>query len=170
MAEYENNDNILDNQEEATERTGREALRQTMRTEIRRTHTGERNTEREDASTEDSAEATAEKAPKRKKGLWSKIEVFLTGDILLAEEANRFYNLLALLCVIFLASIFLMFGSFQRDLHCSKLRTEVDLLKEKAIRTSEECTNNSSHSAILNKLKERGIDLGDPTTTPIVLK
>ena len=169
MTEYENNDNILDNQEETTERTGREALRQTMRTEIRRIHTGEANKE-EDATQNGSAEATDKEAPKRKKGLWSKIEVFLTGDILLAEEANRFYNLLALLCVIFLASIFLMFGSFQRDLHCSKLRTEVDLLKEKAIRTSEECTNNSSHSAILNKLKERGIDLGDPTTTPIVLK
>ena len=169
MAEYDNREENLDTQEEAIERTGREALRQAMRTEIRRIHTGEKSKE-EESATEQKAESSSEETPKRKRGTWSKVERFLTGDILLAEEANRFYNLLAILCMIFLASIFLMFGSFQRDLSRSKLQTEVALLKERAIRTSEECTNNSSHSAILNKLKERGIELGDPTTTPIILK
>ena len=170
MAEYDNREESIDTQEEAIERTGREALRQAMRTEIRRIHTGEKSKEDEESTTESSTEASSKETQKRKRGTWSKVERFLTGDILLAEEANRFYNLLAILCVIFLASIFLMFGSFQRDLSRSKLQAEVALLKERAIRTSEECTNNSSHSAILNKLKERGIELGDPTTTPIVLK
>lgn len=98
------------------------------------------------------------------------VESLFTGEILLAEEAKRVYNLLTILGVIFLTSIFTIFGAFQQDWQCNKLQKEVALLKERAIRTSEACIQHTSHSAILGKLKERGINIEDPKNSPIVLK
>jgi hypothetical protein len=63
-----------------------------------------------------------------------------------------------------------MFAVFKSEMELSNLKAEVELLKEKSVRTSEERIKNSSHSAVLEKLKARGIELEDPTTTPTVLK
>ncbi len=146
MAEYE--DEILNPQEEVAEREAQEALRRMVRTEIRRVQTGAAD---EDIAA-DIAREEQEKLEERRRSMpqwFLKIESLFTGDILLAEEAKRVYNLLTLLGVIFLASIFTIFGTFQQDWQCNKLKKEVALLKERAIRTSEECIQHTSHSAIL---------------------
>ena len=98
------------------------------------------------------------------------INSVITGDILLAEEVERVYTLLTILGVIFFASIATIFGALQRDLRYNQLEKEVVLLKEQAIRTSEECYKHSSHSAILRKLKERGIEIEDPNSQPKIVK
>ena len=114
-------------------------------------------------------EALEERRSKRPRWVvW--INSVVTGDILLAEEVKRVYTLLTMLGVIFFASIATIFGSLQRDMRYRELEKEIALLKERAIRTSEECYRHSSHSAILRKLKERGIDIEDPKTQPKILK
>lgn len=167
MAKYDDSEYFVDSQEEIAEREAQEALRRMVRTEIRRVQSGAADTD----IAEDIALEEAEKVQKKEKPKWiANIESLFTGDILVAEQADRVYHLLMLLGIIFLASIFTIFGAFQQDMRCIALRKEVALLKERAIRTSEVCAKHTSHSAIVSKLKERGIELEDPKTTAIRLK
>lgn len=167
MAEYENGN--FNPQEEAAERETQEALRRIVRTEIRRVQTGAADRDIAEDIAREEQEAAEER--RRRMPQWLlQVESLFTGEILLAEEAKRVYNLLTILGVIFLTSIFTIFGAFQQDWQCNKLQKEVALLKERAIRTSEACIQHTSHSAILGKLKERGINIEDPKSSPIVLK
>ena len=170
MAEYNESEYFTDSQEEIAEREAQEALRRMVRTEIRRVQTGAADKDiAEDIAREEEQAALEEKESKRPRwSVW--INGIVTGDILLAEEVKRVYTLLTILGVIFFASIATIFGALQRDLRCNQLEKEVSLLKERAIRTSEECYKHSSHSAILRKLKERGIEIDDPKTQPKILK
>lgn len=170
MAEYDESEYFSDSQEEIAERETQEALRRMVRTEIRRVQTGAAAEDiAEDIAREEEQQALEEKKSKRPRWvMW--INSVVTGDILLAEEVKRVYTLLTMLGVIFFASIATIFGSLQRDMRYRELEKEVALLKERAIRTSEECYRHSSHSAILRKLKERGIEIEDPKTQPKILK
>ena len=170
MAEYDEREYFIDSQEEVAEREAQEALRRMVRTEIRRVQTGAADADiAEDIAREEEQAALEERESKRPRWIvW--INGIVTGDILLAEEVKRVYTLLTILGVIFFASIATIFGALQRDLRCNQLEKEVSLLKERAIRTSEECYKHSSHSAILRKLKERGIEIDDPKTQPKILK
>lgn len=94
----------------------------------------------------------------------------LTGEILLSEQMKRFYALLVAVGVIFFLSIATIFASLRADLRRSKLQSEVEALAERAIRTTEELHHNTSHSAIVRKLKARGIEMQDPQTQPKILK
>ena len=170
MAEYDESEYFTDSQEEIAEREAQEALRRMVRTEIRRMQTGAANEDiAADIAREEEEQALEEKRAKRHRWMmW--INGVVTGDILLAEEVKRVYVLLTMLGVIFFASIATIFGSLQRDMRYRALEKEVALLKERAIRTSEECYRHSSHSAILRKLKDRGIEIEDPKTQPKILK
>lgn len=169
MAQYDDIDQIDDLQETAAEREAREAMRRLVRTEIRRVESGEADQDiADDIAREEEEKKRAEK--KRKSPFVAKIESIFTGDILLSEEASGAFNLLVLLGAIFLISIFAMFATFKQEMRHSKLQAKVELLKEHSVRTSEERTKQSTHSAILEKLKERGIQLEDPTVTPIDLR
>ena len=168
MAQYDESEYFTDSKEEIAEREAQEAMRRLVRTEIRRIHSGEAD---EDIAEDIAREQALEVQKNEKKSGWgSKIERLVTGDIRLAEEASRVYNFLILLGVIFMISIFSMFASFQQEMRCSELQSEVELLKERSVRTSEARIQHSSHSAILEKLKKRGIKLEDPDATPIVLR
>ena len=170
MAEYDQSEYFTDLQEEIAEREAQEALRRMVRTEIRRVQTGAADKDiAEDIAREELEKSKEQKRHKMPQWV-SQIESLFTGDILLAEEAKRVYNLLTMLGIIFLVSIFTIFGAFQQDWRCNKLQKEVTLLKERAIRTSEAAIQHSSHSAILVKLKERNIEIEDPKSSPIVLK
>ena len=169
MAEYDESEYFSDTQEEIAEREAQEALRRMVRTEIRRVQTGAANADIADDIAREEQEALEERRSKRPRWVvW--INSVVTGDILLAEEVKRVYTLLTMLGVIFFASIATIFGSLQRDMRYRELEKEIALLKERAIRTSEECYRHSSHSVILRKLKERGIDIEDPKTQPKILK
>ena len=168
MAEYDESEYFTDSQEEIAEREAQEALRRMVRTEIRRVQTGAANADIADDIAREEQQASEKKNNRPRWVIW--INSVVTGDILLAEEVKRIYTLLTMLGVIFFASIATIFGSLQRDMRYRVLEKEVALLKERAIRTSEECYRHSSHSAILRKLKERGIDIEDPKTQPKILK
>ena len=170
MTEYHESEYFTDSQEEIAEREAQETLRRMVRTEIRRVQTGAADADiAEDSAREEEQQTLEEKKAKRPRWImW--INSVITGDILLAEEVERVYTLLTILGVIFFASIATIFGALQRDLRYNQLEKEVVLLKEQAIRTSEECYKHSSHSAILRKLKERGIEIEDPKSQPKIVK
>ena len=170
MAEYDESEYFPDSREEIAEREAQEALRRVVRTEIRRVQTGAADKDiADDIAREEEERAMEEQKTKQPRWLvW--INSVITGDILLAKEVERIYTLLTMLGVIFFASIATIFGSLQRDMRYRELEKEVALLKERAIRTSEECYRHSSHSAIVRKLAERNIEIEDPKTQPKILK
>ena len=170
MAEYDESEYFTDSREEIAEREAQEALRRVVRTEIRCVQTGAADKDiADDIAREEEERAMEEQKTKQPRWLvW--INSVITGDILLAKEVERIYTLLTMLGVIFFASIATIFGSLQRDMRYRELEKEVALLKERAIRTSEECYRHSSHSAIVRKLAERNIEIEDPKTQPKILK
>ena len=171
MAQYDEREYFTDSQEEIAEREAQEAMRRLVRTEIRRIQSGAADEDIAEDMAREEAEKEAEEKQARRKNSWlAKLEGIFTGDILLAEEASQAYNFLALLGIIFLVSIFTMFGTFQREIRCNDLQAEIKLLKERSIRTLEARVQHSSHAAILQELQERGIELEDPSSTPTILK
>lgn len=169
MAKYDESEYFTDSQEEIAEREAQEAMRRLVRTEIRRVQSGDADEDiAEDIARE---EAEEKKKKKRHKPAWMvKLQGLFTGEILLTEEASQIYNFLVLLGIIFIGSIFAIFATFQQEMKCNKLKVEIALLKEKAIRASEIRAQQTTHSAILEKLNERGIELEDPSSTPTILK
>ncbi len=170
MAEYDESEYFTDSQEEIAEREAQEALRRMVRTEIRRVQTGAADADiAEDIAREEEQRAVKEQKSKRPRWMVWVIGV-VTGDILLANEVKHVYTLLTMLGVIFFASIATIFASLHSDLRRNQLEKRVATLKERAIRSSEECYQRSSHSAILRQLNERGIKISDPKTQPKILK
>lgn len=188
MTKHEIDTNIAGAQDEAIDREAVKTLRQLMNTEEDDSEVeaseeepseeessvekapADKKKKQEDEKANEEEENSAEERKSKRKRIGAAIESVFTGDILLAKEANRIYNYLMLLGVIFLISIFTMFNAFQKDREYTQLQERVDLLAEKATRTLEARTKESSHSEIVKKLKERGIELEDPTNAPIVLK
>ena len=170
MAEYDDREYFTDSQEEIAEREAQEAMRRLVRTEIRRVQTGAADADiADDIAREEAEKAEAEKKSRKPRWL-SWIVSSITGDILLAKEVEKVSSLLLALAIIFLISISTISLSFRVDMECRLLKKEVALLKERAIRSKEECYRHSSHSAIVHKLAERGIEIKDPQTQPKILK
>lgn len=163
MAEYNENEYFVEEQNDAVGRETLEQVRDTSHTEIHRIHTGSTDGTLEEADTD----------PK-KQSSWRRFAMVVksvaTGGILLHNEAKKIYNLFVLLGAIFLASILAIFAHLQVDLQWNKLQKEVEFLRDRATRTSEIRVEHTSHSAILRKLKERNINIDDPKTTPTRLK
>ena len=107
---------------------------------------------------------------KRRAGWLRWIGHSLTGEILVTSEVQQFYNVATVLGVIFFFAIFAMFASFHREMQYRELQKEVVLLRESAIRSIEKRHLESSHSMILQRLHERGLNLEDPSRQPKILK
>uniref|UniRef100_UPI004056D3C7 hypothetical protein n=1 Tax=Alistipes sp. TaxID=1872444 RepID=UPI004056D3C7 len=165
MTKYNDSEYFINPQEEIDEREVREGAYRADSTEIRRIQTGEAD---DDIVREDE-QHTVEERSKRPRWMGWIIGV-ITGDILLANAAKRVYTLLTILGIIFFTSITTIFASLHSDLRCNKLEKEIALLKERAIRLSEQSYQLTSHSAILRQLESRGIELSDPTSQPKLLK
>ena len=165
MAEYGENEYFTPTQEEVAEREAQEALRRMVRTEIRRVQTGAADGDIADdiAREEQEKRAVAKRQRSRFGGMVVKV---ITGDILLNERFKKVYTLLIVLGVIFFTSMATIYASFHSDLKRSKLQREVLRKKERAIRMNEECARYSSHSAIVRRLQERGIEIEDPKSLP----
>ncbi len=161
MAHFDEGEYFIETQEEVVTRVGD--------TEIRRIHSGDAGTGEE--VLDNQSEPKKEVAPKRQPPQWlSNILGFITGEILLAKEAERVYKLFIMLGFIFLGSIAIIFTSLNSDLQCSTLKKEVAMLKEKAVRYSEKCYQQTSHSAILERVKSRGLNLQEPNSQPKIIK
>ena len=161
MAHFDENEYFIEAQDVEISRVGD--------TEIHRIHSGAVVQEESELQTTSAQQTMPEK--KRKRPQWvTRVLSFVTGDILLAKEAERVYKFFLMLGIIFLASIAIIFTSLNRDLERSTLQKEVAMLKEKAIRYSEKCYQQTSHTAILQQIKSRGIKIEDPNSQPKILK
>lgn len=117
--------------------------------------------------------SSSELEPTRAEGfkrVVAKVLSFFTGDILTTSKMQKLYKYMWIVAGIYFASILAILVSLQLDINCATLQREVVLLEERAIRISEECSAHSSHSAILKKVKERGVSLYDSKDVPTTIK
>lgn len=154
---------FIDSEEEIREREQAEALRQLVREEVQRAESGE----------VESGEDTPLEEQKRGasyRGFLRWIRHALTGEILITNEVQQLYNAVTVLGIVYLLAIFAMFASFHRAQQYDELQQEVVLLREEAIYSIRNRHLESSHSKILERLKESGVDIQDPYSQPKILK
>lgn len=111
----------------------------------------------EDAARED-GEADQPKPRER----FRLIRQLMLGTILNNDVVRENYRYAIIFAAMLFLSIVMLFTSLGSYLKYIKLEDEVLLLRERAIRMSEERYEKSSHSAIVRQLNERGIKLADP--------
>lgn len=88
---------------------------------------------------------------------------FISGSILDSTAVKENYRYVVCIMALLLLSIAMLFTSLGVYMRYTKLVEEVQLLRERAIRTAEQRYEVSSHSAVVRSLKERGINLQDPS-------
>lgn len=154
---------FIDSEEEIREREQAEALRQLVREEVQRAESGEVESGEETPSEEQKRGASY-------RGFLRWIRHALTGEILITNEVQQLYNAVTVLGIVYLLAIFAMFASFHRAQQYEELQQEVVLLREEAIYSIRNRHLESSHSKILERLKESGVDIQDPYSQPKILK
>ena len=161
---YQDTDFNPDRELEEQQAAEREALARTIRREVIRINSGEADEdiliEREQMAAEKAEREAEEQRQREKEASWW--DQFFTGRILLHNLVRENYRYLAIIAVMFFSSIVVLFWSLRLDIRYARLGTEVQLLHERSIRLQEQCYRRSSHSAIVNSLRERGIELYDP--------
>lgn len=152
----------LDPNAEESERD--EELARRIRKEVMRIQSGEtdeRMRSEGEAQGEICAERTeAERRRQKREGslLWG----LVTGSVIGREWLARHYRYPLLIAGIFLLSIFIMFWSLRLDMRHIRLEGDVQLLRERAVRLSEQRSRITTHSAVAAELRRRGIPLTDP--------
>lgn len=125
--------------------------------------------EEESAGAEGGGTAETETQPYRERFRLMR-QLFL-GTILNNEVVRANYRYAIMIACLLFMSIAMLFWSLTMYLRYTRLEDEVHLLRERAIRMSEQRYEQSSHSAIVRKLNERGMtDLQDPSEPHKILK
>ncbi|MDE6045719.1 MAG: hypothetical protein K2G10_00255 [Alistipes sp.] len=151
-------------EEEARARQQEEEFARRVRREVLRIGRGDADEEiRADLAreAEERAEQRAEAAAREKRRA-SLVRQFFTGTILVREGVSRSYPYMLCIAVMLFLSIFVMFLALRFDMRHSELEREVQKLRERSIRLSEERFQATTHSAIVARLRERRIPLYDP--------
>ena len=172
MKEYDE-EYLTDSPEERREKEQREEIKRLARSEIRRYVAGEADADIAEDIERERAEQEAKEAKeaKHKTPKWLRaISLVATGDILVDGKVSNFYNYVFTIAMMFFVSILTLFAGLKLDMERDRLEREVELLHERAIRTKEQCYDRCSHSAIIEGLQERGIELYDPLTPTNVIK
>ena len=86
-----------------------------------------------------------------------------SGTILVHEGVSKYYPYMLSIAGMFFLSIAVMFTTLHLDMKYSRLEREVQILRERSIRLQEQRYRRTTHSAIVERLRERGIDLSDPS-------
>ena len=110
----------------------------------------------------DNAESAAETDASPRKQRFKLIRDILLGTILNRDIVREYYRYAAAFAFLLFGSIVMLFSSLDAYIKYTKLDDEVRLLRERSIRMSEQRYELSSHSAVVRRLKERGINLSDP--------
>lgn len=117
-----------------------------------------------DAPEQDMTEVVIRVPSKLKRFMSSTKEVIqslFTGEIIVNQTVSKGYDYLFYLALLFLVSIITLFSSLHQQIKVNQLEAEVTLLHEKAIRMQEQRIKATTHSAIVNALEQRGIELYD---------
>lgn len=147
-------------------------LRRKIRREVRRVSAGEADDEiREDEEREreEQAQREAEEERLRKKhSSWAWL--MFSGMIVMRSGVSRYYRYALLIAVMFFCSILTIFNALRLDKQFTQVESETQLLRERSIRMQERRYRSTTHSAIVRRLKERGIDLRDSSSTTETLE
>ena len=152
------------NPEEEARRRQDEELARRVRREVLRIGRGEADEEiRADMEREGAERGEAEEREnKERRRRASLVRQFFTGTILVREGVSRSYPYMLCMAVMLFASIFVMFMALRLDMRHTELEREVQKLRERSIRLEEERFRTTTHSAIVERLRQRNIPLYDP--------
>lgn len=147
-------------------------LRRKIRREVRRVRSGEADDEiREDEEREREEQEQREAAEERQRRrhsswLWQ----MFSGSILMRSGMSRYYRYALLIAMMFFCSILTIFNALRLDKRFTQVESQTQLLREKSIRMQERRYRQTTHSAIVRRLKERGIDLRDSNSTTEIIE
>lgn len=166
---YRDNDFDFNAEERLREREHDEELARRIRREVLRVPSDETDREiladpeREEAEREEAerqADDQARRRLQRRRGslLWG----LVSGSVIGRDWLARHYRYPLLIAGIFFVSIFIMFWALRLDVKYTRLERDVQLLRERSIRLEEQRYKRTTHSAVVEQLRERGIPLCDP--------
>ena len=149
-----------------------EEFRRRVRREILRVQSGdadeeiERDREQERLEREQADEERQRQTRKRSRLLW----LLFSGNILVNRNVTENYRYFAAIAAMCFVSIAVMFTALHADLKYSRMEREVQLLRERSIRLQEQLHRRTTHAAIVDELRRRGIDLQDPRKPKAVVE
>ena len=149
-------DPVTDEERAARERE--EELARRIRREVLRVQSGE-------AEEEARQEEQRKEERRRSNIFW----LLFSGNILVRKGASEYYRYMICIAAMFFVSIFVMFTALHLDMKYSRLYREVQMLRERSTRLQEQRFRHTTHSAILEELRRRGIDLYDPVVPGEIL-
>ena len=153
-------DPVTDEERAARERE--EELARRIRREVLRVQSGEAD---EEIRADREREQAEEEARRRSNIFW----LLFSGNILVRKGASEYYRYMICIAAMFFVSIFVMFTALHLDMKYSRLYREVQMLRERSTRLQEQRFRHTTHSAILEELRRRGIDLYDPVVPGEIL-
>lgn len=150
--------------EELAEREREALLARRIRREVLRVQRGEAEEDiRADEAEEEALRAEREEAERRaRRRSASTFWQLFSGTILLRKGVSEYYPYMLCIAGMFFLSIVVMFTALHLDMKYTRLEREVQRLRERSIRLEEQRYRQTTHSAIVERLRERGIDLSDP--------
>ncbi len=120
----------------------------------------DREAEELERQSEESEEESEERRRLRRRA--STLRQFLSGTILVRKDVSKYYPYMLSIAAMFFLSIIVIFWSLHLDIRYSRVESEAKRLRERSIRLEELRFRRTTHSAILSRLKERGIELCEP--------
>ena len=136
--------------EEEAQRAQEAEFARRVRREVLRIERGE---------AEEEIRADLEREAAEKAEAWQ----LFSGTILVREGVSKYYPYMLSIAGMFFLSIAVMFTALHLDMKYTRLEREVQILRERSIRLQEQRYSRTTHSAIVERLRERGIDLSDPS-------
>lgn len=150
--------------DEEARREADEEFARRVRREVLRVNRGEADEDIRADMEREAGERAEERARERKERrrkastLWQ----LLSGTILVQEGISRYYPYMLCIAAMFFLSIVMMFTALHFDMKYSRLEEEVQWLRERLIRLEEQRFSRTTHSAVVEQLRLRGIGLYDP--------
>lgn len=150
--------------EEQARREQEEEFARRVRREVRRMERGEAEEDiraDEEREAEERAEAEERERRERRRRSSTFWQLF-SGTILVREGVSKYYPYMLTIAGMFFLSIMVMFWSLHLDMRYTRLERDVQKLRERSIRLQEQRYQRTTHSAIVEQLRARGIELYDP--------
>ncbi len=149
-----------------------EEFRKRMREEIIRVSSGDaqEDIERDKAEHEAKEQQRIEREKSEKRREANPVWLIISGNVLLHDHVRKGYRYMGILAILFFLGIVTMFASLHLDLHYGKLSSQLLILRERSLKMQSERFSKSSHSEISRQLKERNIEIYDPTKPRIIIE
>ncbi len=152
-----NSDSLLDVEEGLSDRIHKEVI------EL------EPSTEPDPEQDDNYAESAADEPSAKPNKIVAFILLMLSGNVLTLKEVSKYYSQMFVVALLFFISIMVLFGSLHLDVSHSQLVAQVQMLRERSVRLKEVRSERSSHPAVVEELKRRGIELMDSKQPAIII-